>query len=92
MGERPRPGARDLYDVINLFQQELIQDPTELRQILKEKCEFKGRGLITLADIEPKKEEFFQQWKQQLSHQISVLPSIEFYWNQLPAFFKWLYT
>lgn len=92
LGERSRPGVRDLYDVINLFQHELIQDPTELRQILKEKCTFKERGLITLADVEPKKEEFFRQWEQQLSHQVSTLTSVELYWNQLPAFFKWLYA
>lgn len=92
MGERARPGARDLYDVINLFQQDLSKDPSELREVLRKKCEFKKIDLITLADIEPKKEEFFRQWEQQLSHQISVLPSVEFYWDHLPAFFKWLYS
>lgn len=92
LGERARPGARDLYDVINLFRQELITDPKELREVLREKCAFKGIGLITLADINPKKEEFFRQWEQQLSHQINVLPPIESYWEDLPNFFEWLHS
>lgn len=91
LGERERPGARDLYDVINIFQQGLIKDPTQVRKILKAKCEFKGIGSIIFADIESKKEEFFRQWQQQLSHQVSTLPPIEQYWNCLPSFFEWLY-
>lgn len=92
LGERLRPGARDLYDVINLFHQADLEDPTEIREILGTKCEFMGIGLITLADIEPKKEEFFRQWQQQLSHQVRVLSPIESYWDHLPQFFKWLHS
>lgn len=92
LGERARPGARDLYDVINLFRQADIKDPTEIREILRTKCEFKGIGLISFADIEPKKEEFFRQWQQQLSHQVSVLSPIELYWDHLPNFFEWLHS
>jgi predicted nucleotidyltransferase component of viral defense system len=92
LGERARPGARDLYDVINLFKQELIKNPNEIREILRLKCDFKGIELITLADIEPKKEEFFRQWQQQLSHQVGVLSPIESYWDHLPDFFDWLHS
>lgn len=92
LGERVRPGARDLYDVINLFRQGLITDPKPLKEILRAKCEFKKIGLISLADIEQKKEEFFRQWEQQLSHQVSVLPPIESYWDYLPKFFEWLHS
>ncbi|MBL8676235.1 MAG: nucleotidyl transferase AbiEii/AbiGii toxin family protein [Alphaproteobacteria bacterium] len=92
LGERARPGARDLYDVVNLFRQVPLKDSLVLREILKVKCEFKGIGLITLADIEPKKEEFFRQWGQQLFHQVHILPPVEVYWNHLPSFFEWLYS
>lgn len=92
LGERARPGARDLYDVVNLFRQAPLKNSIELREILRAKCEFKGIGLITLTDIEPKKEEFFRQWEQQLSHQVRVLPPVELYWNYLPSFFEWLYS
>ncbi len=80
-----------MYDVVNLFRQASLKDPVELREILRAKCEFKGIGPIIFADIESKKEEFFRQWQQQLSHQVSTLPPIEQYWNCLPSFFEWLY-
>lgn len=89
--ERSRPGARDLYDVINLYKYSPIKDSTSLREILQQKCAFKGIEMPCLADIEAKKEEFFRQWKQQLSHQVTILPPVELYWEELPSFFNWLY-
>ena len=88
--ERSRPGARDLYDVVNLYRYCSAQAASPLREILQQKCAFKGFELPSLIDIESKKEEFFRQWEQQLSHQIAILPAIEAYWSELPNVFRWL--
>jgi len=89
LGERTRP--RDLYDVIHLFQ--LPQSHSQhlrILKILKEKCQFKKIELPNIQDLEKHRQACSIGWEDQLSHQIINLENFDFYWSQLPEFFKWL--
>lgn len=89
--ERTRP--RDLYDVINLFQQKRTTvDATDLRKILAQKCENKNVKLATIKMMteSPFLDEVKAEWNNMLRHQLKELPSYEQFWNTLPDFFDWL--
>jgi predicted nucleotidyltransferase component of viral defense system len=89
LGERARP--RDLYDVINLFRNtETRPSSPVLREVLRQKCDFKGIPVPRLADLEPHRTTLEGSWQPMLGHQLPALPPVETFWNELPAFFDWL--
>lgn len=89
LAERARP--RDLYDVINLFRNaESRPDAAVLRDVLLQKCEFKGIDLPTFDQLEPHRPLLESGWAQMLEHQLPALPPIATFWDELPVFFKWL--
>lgn len=89
LAERTRP--RDLYDVINLFRHvDALPSPSVLRDVLRQKCEFKGRGFPVLAELDPHRQELEGLWQNMLAHQLPFLPPYESFWNELPAFFAWM--
>lgn len=89
LAERTRP--RDLYDVINLFRNvEALPSPAVLLDVLGQKCEFKGIGVPTIADLEPHRGELEGLWTNMLEHQLPSLPPYQAFWDELPGFFAWL--
>ena len=86
--ERGRP--RDLYDVINLYRNDQLPPGPVVRDVLAQKCAYKGIDLPVLADMEPYKDSLRRNWEPMLAHQLPSLPSLEVYWDGLPAFFNWL--
>ncbi len=90
--QRLRP--RDLYDVVHFFRnQDMIESPKLVFDVLVKKCEFKKIDTPTFADIKmhEKLEELHVQWENMLAHQLPSLSPINEYWSELPAFFDWLY-
>jgi predicted nucleotidyltransferase component of viral defense system len=90
LDERKRPGARDLYDVVNMYRHGIEVDLEKLNTSIKEKCGFKGIAVPSMTTLDPKQEEFRVQWDSQLKHQLQILPPFESYWSELPIFFNWL--
>ena len=92
LGERAR--ARDLYDVVNLYRNvEARPDPGVLREVLSEKCSFKGIPTpLSVADLEPHRAELAGAWDSMLGHQLPALPPVQQFWDALPEFFVWLKT
>lgn len=89
LAERTRP--RDLYDVINLFRNtEFPSNPAVIRDVVSQKCDFKGIPLPTLESLMPFKERLSAEWSDMLSHQLPQLPSLESFWQALSEFFEWL--
>jgi predicted nucleotidyltransferase component of viral defense system len=91
LAERARP--RDLYDVIHLFRnQELVQDKSLIVSTLQQKCEFKNIAVPTLEAIQGHRffNELHSEWENMLGHQLTILPPIESFLNDLPDFFDWL--
>lgn len=90
MGERCRP--RDLYDIINLFHNNIFDKPLIISETLAKKCASKGIPLVTLDAIinSEYKKELISEWENMLAHQLPALPPFEEFWNELPELFKWL--
>jgi predicted nucleotidyltransferase component of viral defense system len=89
LAERTRP--RDLYDVINLYRNtEARPSPSVLLDVLRQKCEFKGISVPTVAGLEPFKDALVAGWESMLRHQLPGLPPVESFWDVLPEFFAWL--
>lgn len=89
LGERTRP--RDLYDVVNLFQNgEFATAAATIRRIVQAKCNFKKIPFPTLTTIEPARDELIGEWSNMLGHQLPALPPIDSFLAALPEFFKWL--
>lgn len=89
LAERARP--RDLYDVINLFRNaESRPDAAVLRDVLLQKCEFKGIDFPTFDELGSHKPLLESGWAHMLGHQLPALPPIATFWNELPDFFRWL--
>jgi predicted nucleotidyltransferase component of viral defense system len=88
LGERGRP--RDLYDVINLYRNEVGISPVVIRDVLEQKCNYKGIAIPRFEDMEAYRPTLLTQWEPMLGHQLPSLPSIDTYWDALPAFFEWL--
>ena len=89
LAERTRP--RDLYDVINLFRNtEFPSSPVVIRDVVSQKCTFKGIPFPTLEALMPFKDRLKIEWGDMLSHQLAELPPLESFWAELPDFFKWL--
>lgn len=87
--ERTRP--RDLYDVINFFRRPESADlGAAVKAILKQKCAFKSITFPVLAELEEHREDCAAGWRDQLSHQLQILPPFESFWDELTSFFAWL--
>ncbi len=89
LSERTRP--RDLYDVINLFRStEFPSNPAIVREVVLQKCDFKGIPFPTLETLMPFKDRLSAEWVDMLSHQLPRLPPLESFWSALSEFFEWL--
>ena len=89
LAERTRP--RDLYDVVNLYRHgDSRPSPTALRDVLTQKCEYKGIALPTLESIEPHRADLEAMWENMLGHQLPALPPVADFWAELPEIFAWV--
>lgn len=91
LAQRARP--RDVYDVVHFFRnREMIKNPQLVYNILVKKCSFKKIEVPNFNTIEKheKIEELEQQWSHMLAHQLSVLPTLDSFWQDLAPFFDWL--
>lgn len=89
LGERTRP--RDLYDVVNLYRHgDTRPSSAVLRDVLEQKCAYKGIELPTVAALEPHRIDLEAMWDNMLSHQLPVLPPVADFWAALPEIFTWL--
>lgn len=90
LAERARP--RDLYDVINLYRNgEARPAASVVRDILDQKCKFKGIPLPKADDLDEHRAILEDGWEKMLAHQLPALPPVESFWEALPEFFDWLY-
>lgn len=89
LAERTRP--RDLYDVVNLYRHSDSR-PTAavLRNVLEQKCAYKGIPLPTVASLEPNRGDLEAMWQDMLGHQLPVLPPVADFWAALPEIFAWI--
>ncbi len=91
LGERTRP--RDLYDVVNLYRHtDARPSAGVLRNVLKQKCEFKSIGLPTFETLVSHHTDLEAKWAAMLGHQLPVLPPALDFWNALPEIFSWIHT
>jgi hypothetical protein len=89
LSERARP--RDLYDVINLFRNgEFRATAAVIRDVVRQKCAFKGISFPTLDALKDFYDELVGEWANMLGHQLPSLPPVESFWGALPEFFAWL--
>lgn len=88
LGERGRP--RDLYDVINLYRNDHLPASAVVRDVLDQKCVYKGIERPNLAGMAAYQDALEQNWVPMLAHQLPSLPSLDVYWDALPEFFDWL--
>ncbi len=91
LAERCRP--RDLYDVVNIFRRgDPGTAPDLVRQVLDEKCRFKGIPTPTMQSMaaSPFRVELETEWENMLAHQIPLLPEIGPFWEDLEGLFGWL--
>jgi predicted nucleotidyltransferase component of viral defense system len=89
LGERTRP--RDLYDVVNLYRHGDSRPPSAvLRDVLEQKCAYKGIVLPTMEALEPHLPDLKATWANMLGHQLPVLPPVADFWAALPEIFTWL--
>lgn len=90
LAERARP--RDLYDVINLYRnKESLPAASVVRDVLDQKCQFKGIPLPKVDDLDEHRAMLENGWERMLAHQLPALPPVESFWEALPEFFNWLY-
>jgi hypothetical protein len=89
LGERARP--RDLYDVVNLYRHgDTRPSSSILRDVLEQKCRYKGIALPSMQSLEPLRGDLEAAWESMLAHQLPVLPPVADFWAALPAIFFWL--
>ena len=87
LGQRARP--RDLYDVINLFRNgEFHPTAPVIRDVLRQKCTFKGIEIPTFESLAGFRDELVGEWGNMLAHQLSSLPPVDAFWDVLPEFFS----
>jgi len=87
--ERTRP--RDLYDVVNLYRHgDTRPSAAVLRDVLEQKCAYKGIALPTVEALEPHRIDLEAMWDSMLAHQLPVLPPVADFWAALPEAFTWL--
>lgn len=93
LAERLRP--RDLYDVVHLYRHEGLEpDRALVVDTLRQKCEFKGIPVPTIASLNahPHLAALRKDWATMLAHQLPALPSFDEFWGELPKVFEWLFA
>ena len=91
LAERTRP--RDLYDVVNLYRHDdNLPLSSVLRDVLKQKCDYKGIPLPTYESLQPHRADLEAMWQSMLAHQLPVLPPVGDFWAALPEIFAWIMT
>ena len=89
LGERTRP--RDLYDVVNLYRHgDSRPSPAVLRDVLTQKCAYKGIPLPSVESLLPHRADLEAMWESMLGHQLPVLPPVADFWAALPEVFGWI--
>jgi predicted nucleotidyltransferase component of viral defense system len=89
LAERTRP--RDLYDVVNLFRNsDSLPTAPVMRDVLSQKCDFKGIALPKIEDLHAHRDGLAAGWSDMLAHQLPALLPLDSFWDELPAFFAWL--
>lgn len=91
LADRARP--RDLFDVIHLnTQKEYTFDKSQIRFVLKKKCENRKIDYPSLSSIieHPYHQLLLTEWDNMLGHQISSLKPMKTYLDQLPRLFDWI--
>lgn len=89
LGERTRP--RDLYDVINLYRHgDSRPSPAVLRDVLTQKCAYKGIDIPSVAALLPHRADLEGMWESMLGHQLPMLPPVADFWEALPEVFAWI--
>ncbi len=88
LGERGRP--RDLYDVINIYRNDHLPASAVVRDVLKQKCDYKDISIPVIRDMDAYQDDLHRNWKPMLAHQLPALPDLDAYWQSLPDFFDWL--
>ena len=89
LGERTRP--RDLYDVVNLYRHgDTRPTAAVLRNVLEQKCGYKGIALPSVESLEPHRADLEAMWDNMLGHQLPVLPPVADFWAALPEIFTWI--
>ena len=91
LSQRARP--RDVYDVVHFFgNRNSIREPKLVYQVLEKKCAYKQIPVPTFQHIETheKIDELEAQWHNMLAHQLSHLPPLQAFWDDLALFFDWL--
>jgi predicted nucleotidyltransferase component of viral defense system len=89
LGERTRP--RDLYDVVNLYRHGDTRPPAAIvRDVLEQKCRYKGIAVPTFESLAPYREDLEAMWANMIAHQLPVLPPVADFWAALPEVFTWL--
>jgi predicted nucleotidyltransferase component of viral defense system len=88
LGERTRP--RDLYDVVNLYRHgDTRPSAAVLRDVIEQKCAYKGITVPTIAALEPHRVDLEAMWQNMLAHQLPVLPPVGDFGAALPEIFAW---
>ena len=89
LAERTRP--RDLYDVVNLYRHgDSRPSPAVLRDVVAQKCAYKGIAPPTIEALEPHRDDLEAMWDSMLGHQLPVLPPVGEFWSALPEVFEWI--
>ncbi|MFT4102512.1 MAG: nucleotidyl transferase AbiEii/AbiGii toxin family protein [Burkholderiaceae bacterium] len=89
LGERTRP--RDLYDVVNLYRHgDTRPSATVLRDVLEQKCAYKGIAVPSVDALEQQRADLEAMWENMLAHQLPILPPVADFWAALPEIFRWL--
>src|SRR5262245_30650103 len=69
LAERTRP--RDLYDVVHLYRNEEARpSPAVLKDVLSQKCAFKGIKVPRLKDLDDHRTDLEGAWQSMLGHQL----------------------
>lgn len=92
LSERGRP--RDLYDVVHIYNNEVLRPShKELFRVLALKCDFKKANLPTkdLVKSADRLVELRADWDSMLSHQLSDLPSVDYFLGELDKLLAWLF-
>ena len=87
--ERTRP--RDLYDVVHLYRNaEARPDPAHFREVLHQKCAFKGMEVPLVTALDAHRDELEAGWIHMLNHQLPSLLPVEAFWSELADIFAWM--
>jgi hypothetical protein len=61
-----------------------------LRDVLKQKCDYKGIVVPTFEALVSHREALEGMWSDMLAHQLPILPPLHDFWDALPEIFTWI--